>query len=150
MKISISASTFFVLLLRFAMSFLMLWAFFDKTFGLGWATTAENAWIRGHSPTFGFLSHAQGPLVEVFHAMQGSMVVDWLFMMGLLGVGLAFLLGLFQRFAGYCGALMMLLMYLAVLYPENNPILDDHLIYLIVFLFLGHSKESQKFSVLKA
>lgn len=32
---------------------------------------------------------------------------------------------------------MVLLMYLAVLPPENNPLIDDHIIYALVFLFLG-------------
>ena len=46
------------IMLRFAMGFIFLWAFFDKVFGLGFATTADKAWIRGGSPTTGFLANA--------------------------------------------------------------------------------------------
>ena len=37
-------------LLRILMGWLFLWTFLDKTFGLGFATTAEKAWIAGGSP----------------------------------------------------------------------------------------------------
>ena len=42
--------------LRLVMGFIFLWAFFDKVFGLGFATTTDKAWIYGMSPTTGFLS----------------------------------------------------------------------------------------------
>jgi thiosulfate dehydrogenase [quinone] large subunit len=44
---------------------------------------------------------------------------------------------LFNRFVKWgsiAGFLMVVLMYLAVLPPENNPVLDDHIIYALVFL----------------
>ena len=127
--------TLFVL--RLAMGWLMLWAFLDKTFGLGHATLAENAWLKGASPTEGFLLHAtQGPLAGIFQAMAGNPVVDWLFMVGLLAVGVCFILGIGLRVAGVSGALMMVLMWLATLWPENNPFLDEHLIFALVFLYI--------------
>ena len=43
-------------MLRLAMGFIFLWAFFDKVFGLGFATTSEQAWINGGSPTSVFLT----------------------------------------------------------------------------------------------
>lgn len=79
--------------LRLAIGFEFLWAFFDKTFGLGYATPTARAWINGGSPTKGFLSGAIGPLQGVFNSIAGAPVVDWLFMLGLLGVGLALILG---------------------------------------------------------
>ena len=42
--------------LRIATGFVFLWAFLDKTFGWGYATTSEHSWINGGSPTKGFLS----------------------------------------------------------------------------------------------
>ncbi len=129
--------------LRYAMSFIFLWAFFDKLFGLGFATTAEKAWIHGGSPTFGFLSFAtKGPFADIFKSMAGVAVVDWLFMLGLLGIGIALLFRKTVVWGSICGSIMLFLMYLAVLLPENNPIIDEHLIYILVLMILGY--ESRK------
>ena len=45
-------------LARISLGWVFLWAFLDKTFGLGYATESKDAWIDGGSPTFGFLSSA--------------------------------------------------------------------------------------------
>ena len=42
-------------ILRLALGWIFLWAFLDKVFGLGFATTPEKSWINGVSPTYGFL-----------------------------------------------------------------------------------------------
>src|SRR3989338_8374456 len=70
----------------------------------------------------------------MFHAMAGNPIVDWLFMLGLFGIGLAFILGIGLRIMGLCGAVLMLLMWLAVIPPKTNPIIDDHVIYFFLFL----------------
>ena len=128
--------------LRLVMGFIFLWAFFDKTFGLGFATEASNAWIRGGSPTTGFLANAvRGPFVDFFHSLAGVPAVDWLFMLGLLGVGLTLVFNRFVRTGALAGALMMLLMYLALLFPENNPIIDEHIVYILVLLFFAAHRE---------
>jgi thiosulfate dehydrogenase [quinone] large subunit len=58
--------------LRVSLGFAFLWAFLDKTFGLGYATPAERAWINGGSPTKGFLSRvAVGPLEGTFTPSPG-------------------------------------------------------------------------------
>jgi thiosulfate dehydrogenase [quinone] large subunit len=72
--------------------FVFLWAFFDKTFGWGFATPSARAWINGGSPTKGFLSSVDvGPgwLQTFFHNIAGDPWANWLFMLGLLGIGLA-------------------------------------------------------------
>ncbi len=90
--------------LRIATGFVFLWAFLDKTFGLGCATQSENAWINGGSPTRGFLSSvAVGPLESTFHSWAGDPWADWLFMLGLLGVGVAVILGVGLRLAAVSG-----------------------------------------------
>jgi len=69
--------------LRIFIGLIFLWAFFDKTFGLGFATNLENAWINGGSPTTGFLAHAtNGFFAPFFQSLAGSALVDWLFMLG--------------------------------------------------------------------
>ncbi len=124
-----------VAVLRIAMGWMFLWAFLDKVFGLGFATKAGSGWLAGVSPTKGFLMNAtKGPFVELFQNLAGNPLVDWLFMLGLLGIGLALLLGIAVRFASYCGIVMMVLMFLSLLPPTNNPIIDEHIIYALVFL----------------
>src|SRR5688572_6497157 len=97
--------------LRLVMALIFLWAFFDKLFGLGFATAPENAWIKGVSPTYGFLINAtQGPFAEFFQSLAGMVAVDWLFMLGLLFVGLTLLLNRWIKWGAVAGSLMMLLM----------------------------------------
>ena len=131
--------------LRFVMALIFLWAFFDKLFGLGFATTSEKAWIHGGSPTTGFLSGAvKGPFADMFHSLAGVAVVDWLFMLGLLFIGLTLLLNKYVFWGSIAGIIMMVLMWLALLFPENNPIVDEHIVYALVFaLFAVKSKKGE-------
>ncbi len=132
-------------ILRYAMSLVFLWAFFDKLFGLGFATTAEKAWVHGGSPTAGFLTFAaKGPFAAVFHSMAGVAVVDWLFMLGLLFVGGTLLLNRYVKWGCLAGGVMLFLMYLALLLPENNPLIDDHIIYILVLALIAlHHEQKQ-------
>ena len=124
--------------LRFVMSFIFLWAFFDKVFGLGFATKTEQAWIHGGSPTTGFLSFAvKGPFMQIFKSLAGTPLVDWLFMLGLLFVGVTLLVNRFVVWGSVAGITMLLLMYLALLFPANNPIIDEHIVYILVFVLLA-------------
>ncbi|MEK7524272.1 MAG: hypothetical protein AAB588_04565 [Patescibacteria group bacterium] len=134
--------------LRLSIGFILLWAFLDKTFGLGFATTTEKSWLSGISPTEGFLKMAtHGPLKNFYQSLAGSPVVDWLYMAGLLLIGLALILGIGMKIAGYSGALLMFLMWSALLLPKNNPILDEHIVYLFVFLSLDSVKAGRYFGL---
>lgn len=118
---------------RIMLGFVFFWAFLDKTFGLGYATPAARAWVNGGSPTSGFLKGVSGPFADFYNGMVGNPLVDWLFMLGLLGVGTALILGIGLRIAAVAGTLMMLMMWLAV-FPlttpkSNNPLVDDHVVY---------------------
>lgn len=132
--------------LRVAISFIFLWAFFDKTFGLGFSTTPQKAWIYGNSPTTGFLTNgANGILGDLFQMMAGYAIVDWLFMMGLLGVGISILFNFYTKLGAIAGILMMAMLYLAVAPSANNPIVDEHVIYaLVLALFINKDKKSSK------
>ena len=127
-------------LLRICMSLILLWAFFDKLFGLGFATNPEKSWLMRSSPTLGYLKSSQGLLGSFYQTLAGNPVIDWLFMLGLLLIGLALLLGIGMKIAGYSGALLMLMMWSSHLLPAQNPILDDHIIYMLVFLALPQVK----------
>jgi thiosulfate dehydrogenase [quinone] large subunit len=124
------------------MGFIFLWAFIDKLFGLGFATTSDKAWIHGGSPTAGFLSFGvKGPFVDMFHSLAGVALVDWMFMLGLLFIGLTLILNKYIKWGCVAGIIMLGLMYLALLFPENNPIIDDHIIYMLVLAYIGLRNE---------
>ncbi len=136
--------------LRIAYGITFLWAFLDKTFALGFHTgyaqdgTLDRfgpaAWINGGSPTEGFLSFgvpADNPFHGFFTGLAGHAWVDWLFMLGLLGIGVTLLLGVGMRIGAAAGALMYAFMYAASLPLENNPVVDDHLVGVIVMAVLA-------------
>ena len=133
--------------LRLVLGFIFLWAFLDKVFGLGFATTADKAWIQGGSPTTGFLSFGvRGPFAEIFHSLAGVVVVDWLFMLGLLFVGLTLMFNRYVKWGCVAGCLMLFFMYLALLFPANNPIIDEHLVYILVLALIGLRANNQLIS----
>lgn len=116
-------------LLRILLGSVFLWTFLDKTFGLGYSTTTANSWLAGHTPTGGYLSSLKGPLAATFHPLVGQPWVDWTFMLGMLLVGTALILGIALRAAAVGGSLIMALMWLSSLPLQNNPIVDEHVIY---------------------
>lgn len=123
---------------RLSLGWVFLWAFLDKTFGLGRATASEDAWLDGGSPTYGFLTFgAAGPFKDLYNDIAGATWADWLFMVGLLGIGVALMAGMFMNIAAWSGTVMLVLMWTAVLPPENNPFMDDHIIYALVLLMLA-------------
>lgn len=129
------------------MGLTFLWAFFDKLFGLGFATTAEKAWLSGGSPTTGFLSHVQGPFADFFNALAGSPITDTLFMAGLLGIGVALTCGVALRLGTIAGSLLLFLMWLASLPLANNPLIDEHLIYIALLMTVFFSLPTQYLSL---
>ena len=122
---------------RIMIGFVFLWAFLDKTFGLGFATTAEKAWLAGGSPTTGFLKmgvNPDSPFAGFFNSLAGQAWVDWLFMAGLLGIGVALVLGIGLRIAAATGTLLLVMMWAAAVPLENNPVVDDHLVYAAIII----------------
>ena len=127
-------------ILRIATGFTFLWAFLDKTFGLGWATTSAKAWINGGSPTKGFLSNVKvGPFASLFNDIAGDTWANWLFMIGLAGIGVAMVAGVAVRAAAVSGSVLLGLMWIAE-WPlarhltggaptgSTNPLVDSHVI----------------------
>ncbi len=136
--------------LRIGFGLTFLWAFLDKLLALGFHTGYDQdgvldrfgpaAWVNGGSPTEGFLAfgvNPDSPFAGLFNGLAGSAVVDWLFMLGLLGIGLALTVGIGIRLAGAAGAALYLMMYAAVMVPENNPVFDDHLLGAITVVVLA-------------
>lgn len=139
----------FLAVLRIVMGLTFLWAFLDKTFGWGYATPAKMAWINGGSPTKGFLSHVYvGPMQSVLRAWAGTGWADWLFMLALLGIGLALILGIGMRISAVSATLLLAMMWIAewplaqhtstgAATSSTNPIIDYHLIYVVVVITLA-------------
>lgn len=139
----------FLALLRIGTGFVFLWAFLDKTFGLGFSTTSEKAWIHGGSPTKGFLGSVDvGPFVSLSHAMAGTWWANWLFMLGMLAVGVAIMAGIAMWPAAVAGALLVLMMWSAEFPParfttsgdpsgSTNPFVDYHIVYALALLALA-------------
>ena len=123
-------------LTRLSLAWIFLWPFFDKTFGLGHETTVAHAWIRGGNPSMGFLSGATGPFAGFYQSIAGAGIVNWLFMLGLLGIGVALLLGIGMRIASVSGAILLVLMWSASLPPQDDIFMDNHIIYALVLLGL--------------
>ena len=134
---------------RIAIGFIFLWAFLDKLVGWGYATQSKGAWINGGSPTQGFLSHVDvGPFESTFRGIAGAGWADWLFMLGLLGIGVAVILGIGLRLSAIAGSIMMILMWAAE-WPldritsagepsmSTNPIVDYHIIDALVLIVLA-------------
>lgn len=123
--------------LRIMFGFYFLWAFLDKTFGLGFATPAERAWVNGGNPTKGFLSGVEGPFAGFYNAIAGNAFINILFMVGLLGIGLALILGIGMRVAAVAGTVLYVLMWSAELPMVTNPILDDHITGAVTLIVLA-------------
>jgi len=129
--------------LRLAIGFIFLWAFLDKTFGLGYSTPPERAWINGGAPSQGFLlgDAVVGPLKPFFTTIA-SPASDWLFMAGMLGIGLAVVLGIGLRISAVAGTVILLAMYLAE-WPSGagtgstNPVVNYHVIYALSLIVVA-------------
>lgn len=134
--------------LRIAFGLTFLWAFFDKLLALGFSTgRAEDgtvdrfgdaAWINGGNPTLGFLKFgADGPFKDFYNSIAGQGWVNWLFMLGLLAIGVALTFGIAMRLGTIAGAVMYVLMWTVALPPATNPVLDDHILGALSMVVLG-------------
>jgi thiosulfate dehydrogenase [quinone] large subunit len=135
---------------RVVVGFIFLWAFLDKLFGLGYSTPSARSVLNGGSPTRGFLSHVNvGPLQGVFTSIAGSPVVDVLFMLSLLAIGVAMIVGAGLRIAAISNAVLMLGMWAAE-WPmatragdgtptgSTNPFVDYHLAYALIGIVFAY------------
>lgn len=135
--------------LRISTGFLFLWAFLDKVFGFGYATPSANAWVNGGSPAKGFLGHVDvGPFASMLRSWAGAVWIDWLFMLGLAGIGIAVLLGIALRISAVAGVVMMAMMWVAE-WPlaqhtsaglpsgSTNPLVDYHVVYALVLVVVA-------------
>jgi len=139
--------------LRLALGWVFLWAFLDKLLALGFATGrnpetgvvdrfGDAAWIHGGSPTDGFLKfglHTKSPFTDFYDGLVGSTLIEWVYMLSMAAIGIALILGVATRLAAGAGIVWMVLFYTAAaIWPENNPFLDDHVVYAIVLAGIAY------------
>lgn len=147
--------------LRIAFGLTFLWAFFDKLLALGYSTGrledgtidrfGDAAWINGGNPTLGYLKFgADGPFESFYHSIAGQWWVNWLFMLGLLGIGFALTFGVGMRIACVAGFVMYVMMWTVALPPANNPVLDDHLLGAISMVVLALTYSGDRWGFGKA
>ena len=120
---------------RMALGWIFLWAFIDKMFGLGLATQSRTLGSTG-KPDQGVPPFGAGPFEDFYTDRRrrlGGLAVHG----RPAGIGVALLLGIGMRVAAVAGGLLLVLMWTAVLPPENNPFMDDHLIYAAVLAVLA-------------
>ncbi|WP_154794961.1 DoxX family protein [Occultella kanbiaonis] len=122
---------------RIVIGFTFLWAFLDKLFGLNFSTPPANSWLNGGTPAQGFIGGIEGPFAGFF-GLFANPFGDFLFMFGLLGIGVAMIGGAGLRIAAIGGTLLMLFMFLAefptattmvdgeLIRGATNPIVDSH------------------------
>lgn len=141
-------------ILRIGLGYIFLWAFIDKLFGLEFSTckgvgvACSQAWLHGGSPTAGFLGHAAtGPLTGFYHHLAGQAWVDWLFMLGLLFVGVGLLFGTWIRSAAAAGIVLLALMWSSLLWPSTAPGVDYHIIYILAMLTVLLDNAPQKWTI---
>ena len=120
--------------LRIMLGFMVMWGFLDKMFGLGFPTESSMAYINGGSPTHDFLMYASGgtfgwlfePMIDI------SAFTDVVLLIAMFGLGIALLFGIGRKIGCIGGAILFFMFYLSVLPISDNPILDYHLIYIVI------------------
>jgi thiosulfate dehydrogenase (quinone) large subunit len=135
--------------LRMFMGFTFLWAFLDKAFALGFSTGRNvdtgainffgpDAWIKGGSPTDGVLLFAlKGPFKGLYDGLAGQTWVEWVYMLSMLLIGTALILGVATRLAAIGGIIWLTIFYTATaIWPEHNPFLDEHVVYAVLLFAL--------------
>ena len=113
------------------------------------ATASGKSWPNGGSPTSGFLKSVDvGPFQSPFHSIAGSWWANWLFMLGMLGVGVAIIAGVAMRAAAVAGvAILARCGWPSSRWPDNtsagaptgssNPIVDYHFLHAAVLVVLA-------------
>jgi thiosulfate dehydrogenase [quinone] large subunit len=132
-------------LLRVTVGVVMLWAGLEKLIGTPGGWSAAGFLKFGTAGTLGwpFVSGepAEGavhnPTHDFWVGLAGNdtalQVVNFLVIFGEAAIGVALILGLFTRFAGIMGALMMAIFFVAA-WDFAYGIVNQHLTYMVAFL----------------
>ena len=111
-------------LLRIGMGILFFWAGYTKLINPDWSAAG---YIAGSKTFTGFYTWLLQPNILP--------TVNFLNEWGLTLIGAALILGIFVRIASFFGIITMTLYYLPI-YPPAHGLVDEHIIYSLVFLVL--------------
>ena len=111
-------------LLRVGMGILFFWAGYTKLIDPSWTAAG---YIAGSKNFVGFYSWLLQPNILP--------TINFLNEWGLTLIGFALIFGIFVRFASFFGIIVMILYYLPI-YPPLHGLVDEHVIYSLVFLVL--------------
>jgi len=96
----------------------------------------------GFSPTSGYLNFGTSGLFgDLFAGLANNVAVDVLFMAALLLLGISLLLGIGLKVAAIGGSLFFALLWLSNFPPVNNPLVDEHVVYIFALngIALAHA-----------
>ena len=120
----------FLIFFRLAMAWTFLYAASHQVFVPGWSVT-------------GFLSHTKTfhGLFSIFITPTMAPITTFLVEWGHLLIGLSLLVGLMVRVSAVFGAALMIIYWMAHMdFPyisnQNNFLLDDHIVYAVILIFL--------------
>lgn len=120
----------FLILLRLSMGWLFFYAGITKILNPAWSA---GGYLNGAKTFTVFYQWLASPEILPYT----NFFNEW----GLTLIGVALILGVFVRLSSTLGAIMMVLYYFPILtFPKvgaNSYIIDEHIIYVLVFLFLG-------------
>lgn len=127
-------------LLRISMGWLFFYAGITKVLNPEWSAAG---YIKSAKTFNAFYMWLAQPDVLPY--------VNWLNKWGLTLIGVCLILGIFVRISSILGAALMALYYFVVLqfpYPNaNSYIVDQHIIYLLVLLFLAAASAGRYFGL---
>ena len=100
-------------------------------------------------PAQGFLAHVEvGPMQSILRDWAGAGWVDWLFMLSLLGLGVALTLGIGLRLSAIAGTALLAFLWIAewplarfdstgTATSSTNPLIDYHIVFIGVVITLA-------------
>jgi thiosulfate dehydrogenase (quinone) large subunit len=148
-------------ILRLGIGFVYLWAFLVQGLGVTYSNQvvnqsapsptevqydwhigydADSGWISSgfsHSPTAGYIdNNTHGPLAPIEQNLPDGLVdFMWIFAIG--GLGIALMLGICSRIAGWGGLLLNVMIWFSVFPPSTNPVIDaEHFMFAFVIFLL--------------
>lgn len=130
--INMKRSDLYIFLLRISMGALFFYAGITKVLNPNWTAAGYLKGAKTFSEFYNFL--LQPNLLPIT-----NFVNEW----GLTLLGISLLLGIFVRLSSYLGAALMLLYYIPILHfpyvgtGTTSFLIDQHIIFILVLLFLG-------------
>lgn len=113
---------------RILIGWLFLWGFLDKMFGLGFETPAGSGMIDGGSPSSFVVYVTSGIFKDLYTALAGNWLIDIVFMLGLLVLGITLITGIASKLTTLATSAFLLAMWTLCVPPTDNPLIDYHLI----------------------